>query len=140
MNPSNTRITFSQLSDYLDSGATLAQVRDMISILRDYVEGVTNDICEWRDYIPAVEPTDDNTNDTIWCYSKRRENPQVNLNIVLVFLYQQGYTVNIPVLDKDRVSATWEVLKNGRVSKLEYKPGKGYSLNGAPFKLKALKK
>jgi len=133
MKPSNTRVTFDQLSDYLNSGAPLTQVLDMISMLRDYVAEIENNICDWREYIPDV------SEDSIWCDRASRWNPQVNLQILLTFLFQQGYQVRFPRLDADGVSATWEVLKNGRIAKLEYKPGIGYTINGVLFKLNALK-
>ncbi len=139
MKPSDTRVTFDQLSDYLNSGAPLTQVGEMIDMLRSYQYELESNINDWREYIPAVPMTYEYTDDSIWCDRASRWNPQINLQIILTFLFQQGYQVRFPQLEEDGVSTTWEILKNGRISKLEYKHGVGYTINGIFLKLSALK-
>jgi hypothetical protein len=133
MKSSDTRVTFDQLSEYMNNGAPLTQVREMIDMLRSYEYELESNITDWREYIPTV------SDHVIWCDRASGWNPQVNLQIILTFLFQQGYQVRFPRIEKDGVSATWEVLKNGRISKLEYKHGIGYTINGIFIKLSALK-
>ena len=102
-NPNFSDLTPANLAAYLDSGAPLADVIDMIDMLTEYKAEIDNNITEWYDLIPSPE----GGTITDWGSEGRRQ----DLRTIVTFLYKRGYVLRLPSLDPNGDQCQWEVIK-----------------------------
>lgn len=123
-----TRITLAEVAKYLDNGARLTDIKDLIDMLKDQENLIQDNINGWQSLIPVV-PEDCDWGDRGRCK---------NLRIVATFLYRQGYTIGSPQLWLDGDSAEWEIIKGDRSAELTYTTATGYTINGAAINIDGL--
>lgn len=115
-----THITLDQMSNYLNSGATLDDVRSMIEMLQGYQEEIVSSIADWQDLIPT-HPEDGKTfqpgvTPYHWGDRARRK----NLKAIGTWLMRLGYAVRWPRLSDDLDTSIWEVVRNEQVGRLHW--------------------
>lgn len=127
-----TRITLDQLSEYLNSGATLNDTISMIEMLKEYKEEIETGIAEWHDLIPEV-PADNvkasSFSESPWHWGDRARRKQ--LHAIVIFLRRQGFVPNLPKLAADGDSCVWEVVKGDDRGELSWDAQRGtYQMSG----------
>lgn len=105
-----THITLDQMSNYLNSGATLDDVRSMIEMLQIYQEEIVNGIAEWQDFIPVLK------GDQVWGDRARH----TNLKAIVGGLLRLGYALRWPRLNDDGDTCIWELVRDEQVGRLHW--------------------
>jgi hypothetical protein len=133
-----TRITLDQLSEFLNSGATLDDTISMIEMLKEYKEEIETGIAEWHDLLPEVEAPIaskvelvgnthhfESTGDE-WGDKRRRK----QLHAIIIYLWRMGYVPSGGKLAADRESCTWTIVKGEGRGTLSWTPTEGYTIRG----------
>lgn len=118
MNTQTPKITLDALSDYLNSGATLDDVRSMIEMLQNYQEEIHASIDEWYELIPYDG----------WAYKEVHN----QLKTIVTWLRKMGYNIARPAL-YDGDNAYWIVSLGEEDGALYWKGNPArYSIEGLP--------
>jgi hypothetical protein len=115
-----TKITFDQMSAYLNSGAILDDVISMIEMMQEYKEEVLGAIADWQDLIPQL-PEDPQVADDLKGYGgmdwgDRARHKQ--LKEIVTWLMRHGYAVGWAKLDPNGYRCSWEVFRDEQIGKL----------------------
>lgn len=126
-----TRITLEQLSNFINSGATLDDTLSMIEMLKVYKNEIEEGIASWQELIPEVVGDRASLNDSPYNWGDRARRKQ--LGAIVRFLREQGYVPQPPTIQDDQDTCSWAIAKGDRSGLLGWNTQRGtYQLTGLP--------